>query len=150
MSKRISFKKVFIQTAAWCFFLLQAVPALAVQSHGGAEGLVSHQLGHILFLSGMIYLLVRIYHTDLNGPGWFEFESFLWLIVMWNLLTFTGHWLREIVDTNKFVSDNGHTASFTIASFTDLIFYISRLDHLVLVPAFIMLFRALAIWRRTP
>ena len=149
MDKRISYKKVFIQAAAWCFFFLTAVPAWAVQTHGGAEGLVAHQIGHILFLSGMIYLLVRIYQTGLKSPGWFEFKSFLGLIIVWNLLTFIGHWLHEIVDAKKFVLAKGHTAGFTIVSFTDFIFYVSRLDHLVLVPAFIMLFLALKTWRRT-
>jgi hypothetical protein len=150
MGKKNSSQKVFIQVAAWCFFFLTAVPAWAVQAHGGAEGLIAHQTGHILFLSGMIYLLVRIHQTNLNGPGWVEFISFLWFIIIWNLLAFTGHWLHEIVDTTKFVYENGHAyaASFTIASFTDLLFYISRLDHLVLVPAFIMLLRFLQIWRR--
>ena len=141
MSKRISFNKVFIQIPAFCFFYLQLVPAWAVQSHGGAEGLVSHQIGHTLFFSGMIYLLVRIYQASLNGPGWFEFKSFLWLIILWNLLTFIGHWLHEIVETKNFVLEDGHTAGFTINTFADFIFYFSRL-------AFIMLFRGLQIWRR--
>lgn len=149
MSKRISFKKVFIQAAAWFFLFLTAVPAWAVQSHGGSEGLVSHQIGHVLFFVGMLYLLARIYQAGLKGPGWFQFEFFLWLIVLWNLLTFSGHWLRETVDAKKFVFENGHTSGFTINTFADFIFYISRLDHLVLVPAFIMLLLALTVWRRT-
>lgn len=148
MNPKIITKKVFIQTVALCFFFLMAVPAWAVQAHGGAEGLVSHQIGHILFWSAMIYLLVRIYQTNLNGPGWLEFKYFLGLIIAWNMLTFTGHWLREIVDNKKFVFEYGHTAGFTISNFTDVIFYASRLDHLVLVPAFILLLRTLIIWRR--
>lgn len=148
MGKRISSQKVFIQAAAWCFLFLTAVPAWAVQAHGGAEGLIAHQTGHILFLAGMIYLLARIHQTGLRGPGWFEFKSFLGFIIIWNLLTFTGHWLHEIVDAKKYVSENGHITGFTIFTFTDFIFYVSRLDHLVLVPAFLLLWRALTIWRR--
>jgi two-component system, cell cycle response regulator CpdR len=36
-----------------------ADPAQAVQSHGGPEGMVVHQLGHVLFAGGMLFLLVR-------------------------------------------------------------------------------------------
>ena len=38
--------------------------ALAVQQHGGAEGLVAHQIGHILFFSGIAYLLYKIFRSS--------------------------------------------------------------------------------------
>ena len=88
------------------FLAVGAEPAFAVQQHGGAEGLVSHQIGHILFISGMIDLLYRIYHNHITGPGWLEFKAFLWLVIMWNILTFAGHWMREIVDPEKFLTEN--------------------------------------------
>ena len=61
--------------------VLFATPAWAVQTHGGIEGLVSHQVGHFLFVVGMIYLLVRIHSMQLQGraglnsgcsSGWFS------------------------------------------------------------------------------
>ncbi len=130
------------------FLAVWAEPALAVQQHGGAEGLVSHQIGHILFISGMIYLLYRIYHNRITGPGWFEFKIFLWLVIMWNILTFAGHWMSEIVDPEKFLKEKMRVTAFTITDTFDAFFYLTRLDHLLLVPCFLLLLLALQKWRR--
>jgi len=128
--------------------LLSALPVLAVQQHGGAEGLVSHQIGHILFISGMIYLLYRVYHNRISGPGWFEFKSFLWLIILWNILTFSGHWMRELVRSERFLKQGTQVTAFTVTDTFDAFFYLTRLDHLLLVPSFLFLFFALHKWRR--
>jgi hypothetical protein len=120
--------------------------ALAVQQHGGTEGLVAHQIGHILFLAGIIYLLYKMLSTNINDPGWFEFKVFLWLIIGWNVLTFTGHWLREVVDPAGFSKIDGRTISYAVDGVVDAYFYLTRLDHLLLVPAFIFLFLALRKW----
>ena len=54
--------------------------------------------------------------------------------------------INEIVDTEKFVRLNGSITSFRIDSFFDAIYYLSRLDHLVLVPAFFCLLLSLHKW----
>ena len=127
-----------------------ASPAWAVQGHGGVEGLVSHEIAHILFIIGMSYLLFRVYRIPLTGPGWFEFKGFLWLILLWNCLTFTGHWLREIVEPAHFIisTPEGHIIAFTITRPADLVLYLSQLDHLLLVPSFLFLLLALKKWRQ--
>ncbi|MBU0675695.1 MAG: hypothetical protein KJ950_13720 [Proteobacteria bacterium] len=126
------------------------VPAMAVQAHGGSEGLVAHQIGHLLFIIGMGYLLLRSLYLRLNTQGWPYFKGFLAFILSWNLLTFTGHWLNESVDPGKYLKVDGQLAGFTVNGFTDLIFYFSRLDHLLLVPAFVLLLMALKRWRSVP
>ena len=120
--------------------------ALAVQQHGGAEGLVAHQVAHILFLVGIIYLLYKMFRDTFNDQGWFEFKVFLWLIIGWNVLTFTGHWMRESVDPAAFSKVDGRTISYAVDGVADAYFYLTRLDHLLLVPAFIFLFLALRKW----
>ncbi|MBU0680718.1 MAG: hypothetical protein KKD73_04780 [Proteobacteria bacterium] len=132
-----------------CLFLW-ATPAWAVQTHGGSEGLVSHQLGHILFFIGMLILLARQYRRQLKGPGWCEFKVFLWLVILWNVLTFSGHWLHEVVPTDKFIQSNSHTTGFQATTAFDFIFYVTRLDHIVLVPAFFFLLMALKRWDQAP
>lgn len=135
---------------ALLFYLIVAggSPAWAVQQHGGAEGLVSHQIGHLLFIAGTISLLVRIYYERLTGPGWVEFKWFLRVIVLWNCLTFGGHWMREFIDPQKFIKEGGLVVGFHLASFTDFVFYFSRLDHLLLVPGLLFLLAALKRWGR--
>lgn len=136
----------FTLSVLWIYVMLWVTPAWAVQTHGGTEGLVSHQIGHILFFIGMVFLLVQQYHSRLTGPGWREFKVFLMLVVLWNCLTFVGHWLREVVDMGKFVQDNGHTVGYQVTNTFDLIFYLTRLDHILLVPAFLFLLMALRRW----
>lgn len=135
------------------FFLLVLLfpqSSWAVQQHGGAEGLVSHQIGHLLFISGMVYLLCRLHHFAPTGAGWFEFRLFAWLIICWNLLTFYGHWHMELLDPAKLVAARGRTIGMVISGPMDALFYFSSLDHLILLPAFVCLLAALVKWRRQP
>ena len=136
-----------IGSGAFVLLLFSALPAWAVQAHGGAEGLVSHQIGHVLFIVGMGYLLFRLYHLRMQGSGWPEFKVFLWLIIAWNLLTFSGHWMHEYEAPGKFIKTGGDITSFAITNFSDAYFYLTRLDHLLLVPSFIFLLLALRKWR---
>lgn len=144
-------KVVFARSLYVLFFLLPLLfphSAWAVQQHGGAEGLISHQIGHFLFISGMFYLLYRLHYFSPSGPGWFEFKLFVWLIICWNVLTFYGHWHQELIDPAQFLRTNGNTTGFIISAPMDVLFYLSRLDHLLLLPAFLCLFMALAKWRK--
>ena len=126
--------------------LFSAARAQAVQGHGGTEGLISHQLGHLLFTLAMLVLLFRLRRSQLRGPGWHEFTGFLWLIILWNVLTFTGHWMQHSVASGQFIRHNGLVTAFLINNGFDLIFYLTRLDHLLLVPAFILLLLAIRNW----
>ncbi|MFW8601473.1 hypothetical protein ACOHYD_08320 [Desulfobacterota bacterium M19] len=131
-----------------CLVILQAVPALAVQHHGGTEGLVAHQTGHLLFIAGMAYLLISTWRERSSASGWPQFTTFLIFILLWNLLTFSGHWLAEYILPSQFQNHAGHHIAFTIHSSADMLFYLSRLDHLLLLPALYFLFLALKKWRR--
>jgi len=135
---------------AVALFLALVFPASAwaVQHHGGAEGLVSHQIGHILFIAGMLYLLYRLRISSPHGPGWLEFKLFVWTIIFWNVLTFYGHWHMELIDQSKMIHADGHTLGFRITGPMDVLFYFSRLDHLLLLPAFLLLLTALIRWRK--
>lgn len=142
-----SFSKRTIPGYCFFFIIMLAGPAFAVQQHGGAEGLVSHQVGHILFITGMVYLLFRVYLNRITGPGWFEFKCFIWFIILWNILTFSGHWMREIVVPERFIKEGTQLTAFVITDTFDIFFYLTRLDHLLLVPSFLFLLFALQKWR---
>jgi len=130
----------------WAFILPPNL-AWAVQAHGGVEGLVSHEIGHLLFILGMVSLIYHVYHLQMRGPGWSEFKIFLWLILLWNFLTFSGHWMRECITPEKFITNNGQIIAFDISNIADGYFYLTRMDHLILVPAFLFLLFALKKWR---
>lgn len=118
-------------------------PAWAVQAHGGAEGLVSHQIGHILFAAGMGYLLYRLRTMRTSGVGWLEFKTSIWLLIAWNLITFTGHWMNQGIKNNQFIQDHANILYFKIETLPDAVYFLTRLDHLVLVPSFAFLLLAL-------
>lgn len=122
---------------------MQASSAWAVQAHGGTEGLLSHQIGHILFATGMGYLIFRLYSMRKAGSGWLEFKAFVWLLIAWNLVTFAGHWMNEFVAQEQFIKDHAQILSFKIENLFDAIYYLTRLDHLILVPSFAFLLMAL-------
>lgn len=136
--------------AALLPLLLQASPAWAVQSHGGAEGLVAHQIGHFLFALGMGYLLIRLRAMRQKGRGWLEFKIFGWLLIAWNVTTFYGHWMHESIEKKQFVKIEGRTLHFTVENLQDAAYYLSNLDHLILVPSFTFLLLALIKWRAQP
>ena len=123
--------------------MLAANPAWAVQAHGGVEGLVSHQIGHFLFVTGMGYLLFRLRTMHQKGGGWLEFKTFIWLLIAWNVVTFSGHWMNEFIASEQFIKDHANTLSFTVSNFHDAIYYLTRFDHFILVPSFAFLLIAL-------
>lgn len=130
--------------------LFRAAPALATQTHGGMEGLMSHQLGHLLFMLGMATLLVSILRRGLQGPGWAHFKIFLLLAISWNVLTFAGHWLQGQVASQRLTTADGRIYGFQITDISGALFYLSNLDHILLVPAFLFLLLALLQWRNAP
>ncbi len=134
---------IFSQPAA---LLFSAAQAQAVQVHSSAEGLISHQLGHLLFTLAMVVLLFRLNRSRLLGAGWYEFKGFLRFIIFWNILTFTGHWMQHGIASSRFIRLNNQITAFRITNGFDFFFYLTRLDHLLLVPAFILLLLAIRKW----
>lgn len=131
------------------YSLLDPMQALAVQAHGGtAEGLVVHQLGHVLFVGGLLFLLNRLRRLKTSDYGGFEFKLFLWLIILWNALAFHEHWYQETINPDKFIRTAGKISGFIISTPLDALYYFSRMDHLLLLPAFLFLMAALNKWRK--
>lgn len=143
------FQVCIFATIVFIVFLSFPEAGWAVQQHGGAEGLISHQLGHLLFITGMLFLFIRLKGSSSRGPGWVEFKCFIAIVTLWNILTFYGHWHNELISPAKFVRSMGRVTGMTITSPSDVVFYLSRLDHLLLVPAFFFLLLALNKWRKT-
>lgn len=112
------------------------------------EGVISHQIGHFLFIIGMLVLFYRLNASVSQTSGWIEFKIFIVLVILWNLVMFYGHLHSRFVNPDKFVIVDGTVKSFAASSLSDVFFYLSRLDSLLLVPAFCFLLRALCIWRK--
>ncbi|HYW80140.1 MAG TPA: hypothetical protein VE890_11215, partial [Thermoguttaceae bacterium] len=120
-----------VLAAAVCFWLAGPVQsAWAVQAHGGSEGLVSHQIGHILFVAGMAFMLFHLAKSRSRTAAWVRFQWFLYLIILWNILAFTGHWMRAYHWPEHMLKVDGRTVAFQISDLSDAVFFLTRLDHI--------------------
>jgi hypothetical protein len=142
-------RRAGLQVLAWALALCPQW-AWAIQTHGDPEGLYAHQMGHVLFWTAMVFVCVQIRRRGLkNQPG---FSRLYWaaiLFAVWNMLTFIGHFAEEKLDPGAISRGVGHLdRTLQITDLNGLIFYLAKLDHLVLVPAFWLLFRALQAFRR--
>ncbi len=131
-------------------FCIHPLPAWAVQGHGDPEGLVAHLVGHLLFVTAILFLLYHCHRQRLTTGGWRHFRPFLWLILAWNLQTASGHVLREYIPAERFLTANGRITAFQVTTLTDAWFYFTRLDHLLMVPALVLLLASLLEWRKGP
>lgn len=130
--------------------LLAPAPAWAIQTHGDPEGLIAHQLGHIVFVAAMLFVCIQLRRRGLRAqPG---FSRLYWaaiLFMVWNVLTFVGHIAEENLPATAIDRQAGHLGrTLHITDLNGLVFYLAKLDHLVLVPAFLLLYLALRTFRR--
>jgi hypothetical protein len=123
--------------------------AWAIQTHGHPEGLYAHQLGHVIFLAAMIYICWQIWRRQLLGRRSFRglFGAGL-LLAGWNVLTFFGHIAEEGLDPSAIDSRAGHLfRQVHITDLNGLVYYLAKLDHLILVPALLLLYLGLRAFR---
>lgn len=112
--------------------------ALAIQTHGGAEGLYSHQFGHLLFLLAMVVLYFRLRrHVEWTSRGWKYIAVSCLLFAVWNAVAFLGHWLEELMPSPAFAGGTNPWDRVLVAApaWKALLFYACKLDHLIAVPA---------------
>ncbi len=126
--------------------VLLAAPASAVQAHAGLEGLVAHEFGHVLFAAGMVVVGGVAVRRVGRSPAWTRFRAFLALIILWNALAFLGHLLDLWVDPGQFTVQDARVVAFTPRAPLDWVYYLTRFDHLVLLPALGALWAALRQW----
>ncbi len=117
-------------------------PALAVQEHGGAEGLYSHQIAHLIFLAAMIYFCIRLIRsgeTVRKGWRWIFFSALLF--ACWNADTFFVHQYREVLHPQALSGDVfGLPWAFHVGSILDLLYYLGTFDHILSFPAILLFF----------
>ncbi|KUG27873.1 hypothetical protein ASZ90_002265 [hydrocarbon metagenome] len=120
--------------------------ALAIQTHGGAEGLYSHQFGHLLFLGAMVVFYFRLRRqAERTSRGWRYIGISCLLFALWNAVAFLGHSLEEILPSPAFVGGPNPWDRVLVAApaWQALLFYACKLDHLVAVPAMLFFFLGL-------
>lgn len=121
--------------------LLSAENGWALQSHGAPEGFYTHQIAHLLFSGALAYLYFHTRSTPATGSrGWRYLQIFCVIFICWNLLAFTGHELFERLADDDFLAKGTWHEQLTMPlSLIKVTYYITKMDHLLNVPAFFAL-----------
>lgn len=132
------------------FFFLDPQDAWALQTHGGIEGMVVHQLAHVHYILALCVLLWDVSRPDFAARPWLLLRCFCLLMILWNALAFVGHFAQMNLPENDIVTEDGYLSAFLLLplSFGRWIYYVAALDHLLCVPALFCLFLAMRCFYR--
>lgn len=121
--------------------LVQTENAWALQSHGAPEGIYVHQMAHILFMGALAYLYWHTRHSPvLVSKGWKYLRLFCILLFSWNLLAFTGHEAFSHLSPTDFIDKNNWNEQIAAPiTFTKALYFITKMDHFLNVPALLAL-----------
>lgn len=130
-------------------FLLFPADGLATQLHAGSEGIITHQAGHAFFLFSMVTLILTISGKQLNEQkGWRLIQYSAFFFILWNLNAMTAHFLDNQIHAVKI--ENLSLWTMDIITYNDsqrfgFFYYVLKLDHLLCVPAMLLLYKGLSI-----
>jgi len=124
-----------------------AVPdsAWALQAHGPPEGIYIHQMAHVFFFGSLLYLYRDLSHASIKERGWTYLRWFCLLMLVWNIVAFAGHAVAFTLAPEHIAlpSSYFHSRLLGPMNATKILFYITRFDHLLVVPALFFLYLGL-------
>ena len=111
--------------------------AYATQQHSDPEGLYSHLIAHIFFITTMAILAIQIKRSKPKQKGWGYVGIAAVLFILWNIDTFTVHLIRESMDNGEFSGTSGHWGrAIDLTGLKAKLFYLGKIfDHVFLVSA---------------
>ena len=119
--------------------------ALALQVHGEPEGLYVHQMAHLHYIFALGYFFWDIRRASFTGRGWRYLQIFCVLMACWNLLAFIGHLAGVYLDPGALLQTDCYLQTRLLEPFTlnKLVYFTTKLDHLIYVPALFFLYLGL-------
>lgn len=126
-------------------FLALPGEAHALQVHGEPEGLYVHQMAHLHYIFALGYFFWDIRRTSFTGRGWRYLQMFCGLMACWNALAFMGHLTGAYLDPGALLQTDCYLETRLLSPFTlnKYLYFITKLDHLIYVPALFFLFLGL-------
>jgi hypothetical protein len=112
-------------------------PVSAIQTHGGPEGLYAHQMAHVGFLLAMIYIYFKT--RTRQGAGWGMIRLSFILFALWNLNTLTVHAIENTLSPLQFQGTSTLSQYFLPRAALEVYYYFGKMDHLLCVPAAVLL-----------
>lgn len=136
-----------ILTVLHAVFFLPGL-SFATQLHSNSEGIITHQAGHLFFLVSMVILIFAITDKGLSSQkGWRYIQFSAFVFILWNLSTITTH----LLDNQMHLIRTETIADFKIklimennSALLSEIYYVLKLDHLLCVPAMLLLYLGLS------
>ena len=122
-----------------------ASPALAIQSHGAPEGLYVHQIGHLLYGLAMLGFAYRIRISRLAATrSWRYMAIGAVLLACWNGWAMIGHSVAKFISADRFLfNEQGARIAVIMDTPVAWLYYIFKMDHLICVPALLLIYLAL-------
>ncbi len=133
--------KVYFTVLILFFLIGRAENAWALQSHAPPEGIYVHQMAHILFMGALAYLYWHTRRTPaIASQGWKYLQIFCIILFLWNLMAFTGHEISEYLKPSDIIDKNSFNEHISAPiTFTKAVYYFTRMDHFLNVPALLAL-----------
>ena len=125
--------------------------ALALQVHGEPEGVYVHQMAHLHYIFALSYFFWDIRRTSFTGRGWRYLQLFCILMTCWNIIAFIGHLAETYLDPQSLLQTDCYLQVRLLSPFTlnESLYFITKLDHLIYVPALFFLFIGLRSFYRS-
>ena len=124
-----------------------AAPALATQAHGGLTGIYTHQLAHIFFILSMGILIYWLRQRHLvRQTGWRYIQYAALFFIFWSLDAFLVHLMDdqlEIIRTRRLAPWDIRIEAAFGNGWLPRVYYLTKLDHLLCVPALLFLYAGL-------
>lgn len=113
----------------------------ALQSHGAPEGIYVHQMGHLLFMGALGYLYWHTRKSPVTkSKGWKYLQIFCFFLILWNIIAFTGHQAFGQLSPADFIEkDTWKEQLAPPITGIKLLYYITKMDHLLNVPGLLAL-----------
>ncbi len=142
-------REKFLRMPAVLVFGLLAVPipALATQAHGDPEGILAHQIAHVVFIVSMALLIYWLRKRRLvEQAGWKYIQYAALFFILWNLDAFFAHLLDEQLAWVRVEKIGFWQQRITVVQGPDIlahVYYLIKMDHLLCVPAVLFLYLGL-------
>jgi len=125
-----------------CLFVFSPRAAWALQTHPAPEGLYAHMLAHLFFIATLGIFTYWLQTTRLvRQRGWRLIQLSCLMFILWNLDTFTVHWVEHTLRSEFFITtglDWSRRLSMT-GGWRSWVYYLGKFDHLLCVPAMLLL-----------
>lgn len=138
---------------ALCGLLLFPSAGWAFVPHG-YSGIHIHQMGHVFFAFSCVFIIWVIIRNRLHRErGWRLIVVAEVFFLAWNVDTFIGHITEFWIDPSRVIGSGEGMAYFSrriMLEGREYLYYVTKLDHLLLIPAMLFFYAGLREHARKP